>query len=454
MSFRNQITEKLIFPLSDIVLGSSVSNHLKFLQKSQHWTRDQIDDYQNQRLRKLIHHSYENVPFYRELFDSLKLKPDDIQTKDDLKKLPIVTKDDLRRNKGKHFASNIKKSQLVFSSSSGSTGEPFRFYKTKYSDSVNKAAALRGWYWMGYNLGDLYAKISMNPRSSLNKKMQDFVNNSLYLSSTQLTYIEFKKIVLLLLKKDPWFIRCYPTPLLFLSRQYEKIAEGVKSSSLKAINTTGSTLSLKVREEVERIFGVKIFDSYSCEGGGMFYECPTHSFYHPSEETAIQEYIEDSFTLTDSERPVRHITTDLNNYASPFIRYDTQDYVILGSDELCSCGRHFRNIKSIKGRDSDILITPSGKYLIVENFVAYFEWIDEVDQIQVLQNKRDEIIIKMIVNNRFSKSVFSKVLEYWKSYIGSDVEVVLEVVKEIKLTPTGKRRTVIRNPEIKIDDGI
>jgi len=454
MSFRNQVTEKLFFPLSDLVLGSSVSKNLKFLQNSQHWTRSQIDNYQNQRLRKLIHHSYENVPFYRELFDDLNLKPEDIQTKEDLNKLPIVTKDDLRRSKDKHLASNIKKKELVFASSSGSTGEPFQFYKTKYSDSFDTAAALRGWAWMGYKLGDMYAKISMNPRSSVVKKLQDFVNNSLYLSSTQLTPDEFKKIALSLLKKDPWFIRCYPTPLLFLSRQYEEISKGVKSSSLKAINTTGSTLSTEVREEVERVFRVKIFDSYSCEGGAMFFECPTHAHYHPSEETAIQEYLEDSFTLANPERPLRHITTDLNNYASPFIRYDTQDYVVLGSDELCSCGRHYKNIKSIKGRDSDILITPSGKYLIVENFVAYFEWIEEVDQIQVVQNKRDEITIKMIVNNRFSENVFTKVLEYWKSYIGSDVKVVLEVVEKIELTPTGKRRTVIRNPEIQIDRGI
>jgi phenylacetate-CoA ligase len=453
MSVLNPIYRKIILPVSDILTGNKVSKYLKFLQKSQHWTRSQIDEYQNQRLRKLIHHSYENVPFYRELFDNLKLKPADIQTKKDLYKLPIVTKDDLRRNKAKHLASNIKKKDLVFASSSGSTGEPFQFYKTKSSDSFNTAAALRGWTWMGYELGDLYAKISMNPRSSIVKKIQDFANNSLYLSSTQLTPDEFNKIALSVLIKDPWFIRCYPTPLLFLSRQYEKISRGVKPSSLKAINTTGSTLSMEVREEVERIFGVKVFDSYSCEGGSVFFECPTHSFYHPSEESAIQEYIEDSFTLANPDRPLRHITTDLNNYASPFIRYDTQDYVVLGSNELCSCGRHFRNIKSIKGRDSDILITPSGKYLIVENFVAYFEWIEEVDQIQVVQTKRDEIIIKMMVNNRFSEDVFSKVLEYWKTYIGTDVKVVLEVVEQIELTPTGKRRTVIRNPEIKIDGG-
>jgi phenylacetate-CoA ligase len=243
-------------------------------------------------------------------------------------------------------------------------------------------------------------------------------------------------------------------PLYFLAQQFEQIYGKYQGQSLLAINTTGSTLSDKVRLKVEEVFGVKIFDSYSCEGGAMFFECPTHKHYHPSEEYAIQEYLEDSYTLSDPERPLRHITTDLHNFASPFIRYDTQDYIVLGDQEPCSCGRHFQNIKKIKGRDSDVLVTSSGKYLIVENFVAYFEWITEVDQIQIIQNKLDEIIIKMIVNKYFTENTLKKVKEYWQNYIGSDVKVVIDIVDEIMLTPTGKRRTVIRNPEIKLNGGL
>jgi phenylacetate-CoA ligase len=454
MTLSNLISEKIILPLSDLITGKSIYKSLMFLEKSQYWSREQIDEYQNNRLRKLIQHSYENVPFYRELFMDLRIKPIDIQTKEDLKKIPIITKEDLKKSKGKHLATNIDKKDIVFSSSSGSTGEPFQFYKTKSSNSFTTAAALRGWYWMEYQLGDSYTKVSMNPRASLIKKVQDYINNSLYLSSTQLTGVEFSRIAESIIKFNPKYIRCYPVPLYFLAQQFEQIYGKYQGQSLLAINTTGSTLSDKVRLKVEEVFGVKIFDSYSCEGGAMFFECPTHKHYHPSEEYAIQEYLEDSYTLSDPERPLRHITTDLHNFASPFIRYDTQDYIVLGDQEPCSCGRHFQNIKKIKGRDSDVLVTSSGKYLIVENFVAYFEWITEVDQIQIIQNKLDEIIIKMIVNKYFTENTLKKVKEYWQNYIGSDVKVVIDIVDEIMLTPTGKRRTVIRNPEIKLNGGL
>lgn len=440
-----------MLPLSDLVTGNTISSSLSFLEKSQYWSREQIDEYQNIKLRSLIHHSYKNVPFYNELFNDLRIRPEDIHTKEDLIKLPIITKDDLKKSKGKHLATNINSKHLVFSSSSGSTGEPFQFYKTKESDSWVTASAMRGWGWMGYNLGDKYVKVSMNPRTSRIKKIQDIINNSSYLSSTQLNAYEFDLINEDITKFNPKFIRCYPVPLYFLAQQIEKDNKFYKGSKLKAINTTGSTLTKEVREKVEKVFGAKIFDAYSCEGGAVFFECPTGKYYHPAEEYAIQEYIIDNYTQSDIEKPVRHITTDLHNYASPFIRYDTQDYVVLGENELCSCGRHLSNIKKIKGRDSDVLVTPSGKFLIVENFVAYFEWISEVDQIQVVQDKVDEVKINIIVNNAFNKITFEKIHSYWKYYIGLDVKVLLVIVDEIELTPTGKRRTVIRNPNIKID---
>jgi phenylacetate-CoA ligase len=124
----------------------------------------------------------------------------------------------------------------------------------------------------------------------------------------------------------------------------------------------------------------------------------------------------------------------------------------MGKQEVCSCGRYFQNIKKIKGRDSDILVTPSGKYLIVENFVAYFEWIQAVDLIQVVQNVIDEIIINITVNDQFNNDTLLKIQKYWEEYIGADVDVRIVIVDKIELTPSGKRRTVIRNPQISLNN--
>lgn len=453
MTFRNFCTKNIFLPLSDIVTGNSTHKVLTLLSKSQFWTREELDNYQNGQLRKLIAHSYAHVPFYTELFNDLRLKPEEIHSKEDLTKLPIITKEDLKKAKGKFKATNIRSKDLIFRSSSGSTGEPFQFYKTKYAESFIFAAGIRGWNWMGYELGDKYVKISMNPRSLFIKKLQDKVNNCLYLSSNQLSPSDFTKIAQQIEQFDPIVIRCYPVPLMFLATQIKERKDEKKFKNLKAINTTGSTLSDKYRTYIEDTFKVKIFDSYSCEGGTNFSQCPSSSNYHPSEEYAISEFIADEFTKNDPRKPLRHITTDLVNYASPFIRYDTQDYLILGDDKPCNCHRNFINIKQILGRDSDIIKTPSGKYLIVENFVAYFQNIVEVEQIQIVQEEEDLINMKLIVNDRFDSATNEKITTFWTNYIGNDVKLNVQIVDNIELTPTGKRRTVIRNPKIRINDG-
>lgn len=452
MRISNLVTEHLVLPISDLLTGYTLSREFRFLSRTQFWTREMLDAYQNKKLRKLISHSFKNVPFYRELFIDLNIKPEEIQTKEDLKRLPIITKEELKRKRNKHKATNINSRDLILSSSSGSTGEPFQFFSTKASESMLKAAVLRARYWMGYKLGNRYVKLSMNPRGNFVKKIQDKLNNSLYLSSQQLTEDSFDKIADNLMQFNPVFICGYPVPLMFLSEQIAKKNGHYPNKALISINTSGSTLSEEIREKIERIFNVKIFDSYSCEGGTTFDQCEKLHNYHPAEEYAISEFIEDAYTNIDPDKPLRHITTDLHNYASPFIRYDTQDYVVLNDSKPCNCGRKYINIKKIKGRDGDILKTPSGKYLITENFVAYFEWIPEVDQIQVVQEAREKITIKMKVNESFNNEVKTRIYNYWKEYIGNDVDLAIEQVDHIQLTPSGKRRTIIRHPSISLND--
>lgn len=98
MAITNWITENIILPLSDIALGQSIKRHLDFLQKSQWWSEGDLKEYQNEKLRSLIKHAYENVPYYNDLFRKLRLKPNDIKDTNDLLKLPILTKEDIREN--------------------------------------------------------------------------------------------------------------------------------------------------------------------------------------------------------------------------------------------------------------------------------------------------------------------------------------------------------------------
>jgi phenylacetate-CoA ligase len=212
----------------------------------------------------------------------------------------------------------------------------------------------------------------------------------------------------------------------------------------KLINTSGNILYPENRKLIETAFGTKIADAYSCEGAPNLFQCNHSSLYHISMEYAITEVLDINDT---NAKYGRLITTNLHNYAMPFIRYDTQDF-IQKEDVVCGCGRELDVVGKISGRDSDILKAPSGKYLIVHNFTGYFEYLDSIKQFQVRQEAIDFFRILIMVENNFSLSLKTEIELYWKDYIGNDAEVVVNVVESIPLEKSGKRRFLIRDNQI------
>lgn len=439
----NYIQERLILPISDMLTGQSVSKYLQWLLKSQHWSREQIDGFQNQKLRELIEHSYNNVPFYREQMDRLSLKPSDIRTKSDLIKLPIITKATIKKEGIERFtATNIPSNQIIKSSSSGSTGEPLFYLKTKEAYSMNIAANLRGWYGMDWRLGGRYVKLSQNPRKKPIKRLQDRITNNHYLAINPLIDNNFRFILQQIEEFKPQIIRCYPDPLLFLARYKRQHPEFTYSPV--AITTTGNTLFPETRKEIEDAFGCKIFDSYSCEGNACVFECASHTCYHSAEEYGISEIVDEQGNAI-SCGVGRLISTDLWNFAHPFIRYDTQDLVEI--DEIpCVCGRKHLKINRILGRDNEILIAPSGRKFIVHNFTGFFqtdstELNRSVDQFQVIKKKNNTVLLRLVVNNNYSDQVENYINKYWEKEFETPVKI--EVVDNIPIMQNNKRRFII-----------
>ena len=446
MSIRNTITENIILPLSDIMLGDSVYKHLKFLKKSQWWSESELKEYQNEKLRALIKHAYNNVPYYNNLFKERKLTLKDIKTTDDLVKLPILTKEIVRENfkNNKIIAKNIPKMQMILRGSSGSTGEPLQYFITKDAYSFNIAAYLRGWYWMGYRLGDKYIKLSQNPRKGI-KKIQDKINNCIYVLSQSLSPNDVQNIVLKIRTANAKVVMGYPSTLYILSNYLKK--QNISDVKLMAINTTGEILFPYMRNAIEENFHCPVFDSYSGEGGATAFECDTHKKYHLAAEYAITEIISKGEPVHNNCKG-EIVSTDFWNYAVPFIRYNSKD-VALVTDRQCGCKRGLPVIDRIEGRDVDILVTPSGKSLIVHYFTGYFEWVNSISQFQVVQYEPNKIELKMIPNSKFNNIEKEKIYNDISSYIGSDVNFSIKIVDEIPVNPkNGKRRFVIRKCKV------
>lgn len=444
MSLTNFITEKVILPVSDIITGQSVNKYFKFLMKSKNWTRAELDNFQNQRLKMIIQHAYQQVPYYHDLFNSLNLKPEDIQSKEDLQKLPILTKAIIKKEGIDRFtAKNISSKKVVDGFSSGSTGEPLFFKITKESYSMAIAADLRGWYSMGYRLGDKFVKVSVNPRSSFIKRLQDKMTNNLYLPSNPMTNERLEHILEKIERFKPKVIRWYSDPLIILAELKNDNATKFKHIP-DSINTTGNILSPNDRKFIEEAFQCKIFDSYGCEGNSPVFECVTHDCYHSAEEYGISEILNHDENVTD-KGVGRLISTDLWNYAHPFIRYDTQDLIEI-DDEKCKCGSNHLKVKRILGRENEVLLMPSGRKFIVHDFTGFFESPSKelnksIDHFQVVKRQNHSIVFKLVVNGNFNEDVRKYLISFWEEQFKTKVEI--ELVSIIPLMHNNKRKFII-----------
>lgn len=421
--------EHIILPLSDLLKGESVHKYLRLLREAESWSDEQMKEFQQQRLHQLLVYASQEVPFYRDWIQTHDLNPDFLT----LDQMPIVSKA-IMRNEGidRFSAEHFPVKKRIPSRSGGSTGEPFTFYETKLSYSVNMAAKLRTWYQAGYHLGDLYMKITNGKRTSKVKQLQDLMNNCIYVPFYSITDNILKSILDRIEYTNPHFIRSYPSPLYLLARYRNNHPK--YQFSPQHIMTTGSTLTKDYRNEIEKAFGCDIIDSYSCEGTPNVYETPSHDGYTISGYYGIIE------VLDDDNKPVvngigRVVSTDLWNFAHPFLRYDTLDMVEVKG------GRIIR----IMGRQCETLVEANGTLLTVHNFTHYFsDNFPSVDGWQVVKLKDGNIRFRLVVNKLFSPDDEQNIINHWSSCTGR--EISLEIVDKLPLMSNNKHLSIIDEP--------
>jgi len=448
MRVYNYIGRNIILPASDIVLGTEVSKQLRFFEKTQWWKPQELEDYQNKKLRALIKHAYKNVPYYHNLFRSLNLYPEDIKTKDDLSKLPILTKEEIKKNPDFFLAKNIKKKDMIKGATSGSSGKVFEYVIDKYVLSAYRAVGLRGWGFAGYGVGDKIVTIAgsslLPQKMTLLQKITFKANRNLPLSSYNMDDRTVKNYIYRILKFKPKFIRGYPSSIAIIANYLlENDMHGIK---LAAVMTTAETLYKRDRELISSAFGCDVFDQCGCnDGGENLCECKEHAGYHIAVERAIHEFINDANEPVSNNETSHIILTDLWNFAMPLIRYDAGD-IGIPSDEMCPCGRGLPLVKTIMGRTVDRIVLPSGDLLPGLILTDIFEKegiADRVINYQIIQEEVDKFTVNIVKNEGYDNETSAKIHNFFVGHLGGSIDVKFNFVGTIPRTNANKRRIVI-----------
>ena len=430
----------LILPAGDLLYGQRMMQRLAFLESAQWWSRDRIIDYRNQLLQTTIQHAYE-VPFYREIMLSKGIAPNDIKTTEDLALLPVISKTILRAERPERMIRDTGQ-RLYNSCSSGSTGEPFCVKEDTYTAGWYRASFMLALQWAGWNIGEPHLQTGMTLTRHNGRRLKDLLLLCHYESAYDLTDQHLDHILDTLVKHNLKHLWGYPGSLYHIAL---RALETGRTYSLTSVVTWGDMVYPHYRDTIQQAFDVKVTDTYGCaEGIQIAAQCEGSSHYLVHSLDVVVEYLDDDNKPVPVGTPGNLVLTRLHAGPAPLIRYRIGDMAISGGDRVSECGRGFEIMESIQGRDTDIIVTPSGNRLIVHFFTGILEHYSEIESFQVVQHSIDEIMLRVIPKPEFSTEVADRMINQLKSR-GADLNIVIESVDTIPLTKGGKRRFVICN---------
>jgi len=423
--------------------GSSHARLLGELARSEFLGREELEILQLEKLRVLIRHAFDTVPFYRRLSKTLGITHHDITTLQALKKLPIIRKDDIRADPELFLSSAFSRKSLKRINTSGTTGTPLSFWLDKEALKRNYAFYARALSWAGVQINQKSATFAgrvfvPSIQTGPPYWRHNVFNRNLLMSSYHISETTAPRYLEKLEQFAPLFIDSYPSAIFALA-QYTETHGYAGRVRPRAIVTSSETLLEHQRKTIERAFGCRVFDQYgSAEMVVFASECERGSLhFHP--EYGIAEVVNQG-TEAPAGESGELVCTGFQNLAMPLIRYEIGDTAIR-SDAVCSCGRSFPTLEGVIGRMDDTIVTPDGRQ--VGRLDPIFKGAEGIKETQIVQERIDQVIVRIVRGMNFEPHMAQSVVDELKKRVGEAVRVDVVYVDHIERSSTGKFRSVV-----------
>ncbi len=407
-------------------------------RKNQWLKPAELEELQAKRLRAMIKHAYGNTEFYHRKFKDAGIRPEDIRTVADLKKVPFTTKSEVREHStGSMLARGVDLRKCIVTETSGSTGIPTKVVYDSSANDFSKAINLRSHFENGLTPWSRWA-IFGDPHHF--QKPTWFQKFGL-LSPTWISALDpVEKQIEYLKKFKPDVLSGYTSSLYLLSSAIKE--KGIDDITPKVVISTSELLDPSTREYINSVFGVEMVDHFGCvELNRTAWECSEHAGYHIDVDAVVMEFISDGEAAAPGERG-EIVYTGLYNYAMPLIRYAIED-IGVPSDERCPCGRGLPLMKLIGGRSDSFMRTPEGRLFSPIIWTLLMRQIPGVGQFKAIQEKKDLIKIQVVRDQAFTGATARRIVHDVQEVMGEEMRVDVEVVEEIPRDKSGKVRCAV-----------
>lgn len=430
----NYIRKQAFWTL-DFIKGGKVKKHYKEIKfVYENYEKPEAKQIIVQNINKIIDHSVNNVPFYKE-FNNVKTLED----------LPVVNKNTIKENYDSFVSIKKEKENLFFVTTSGSTGTPFKSYQDNIKRSRHTADNI---------FFNEMAKTKIGSRlyyfriwNQLNKKsfIKSVFQNIIMLDAGSFD-IAFVKRLVKSLKTDASkkSMLAYASTYEALIQTIEKYFSKPLNIDMNAIISMSESLPLNTKEQLKFYFNCPVISRYSnMENGFIAQQCiDDNEEYHINHASFYVEILalDDDIPVKSGE-PGRIVVTDLFNYGMSFLRYDTGDIGILDSDSKCK--NKMPVLRSVMGRKVDFIYAVDGT-LLSPHIITNTMWkFPDIQQFQFIQKTNKDYLMKLTIHGKEDKFLERNMENELKKFLGDKSIISFEYFDEIPLLSSGKRKKIV-----------
>lgn len=443
-SLYTRLVSGAVFPLHEALKRHDTVPVRRDLERTQWLPPERLQVLQLQRLRALLQHAAQHVPYYRDLFARLGFVPGDVQRLDDLQRLPFLTKPLIREHSDALKADDAR--GLARFNTGGSSGEPLIFFIGRERVSHDVAAKWRATRWWGVDIGDPEivvwgSPIELGAQDRL-RVLRDRLLRTELLPAFEMSAAKLDGFVTTIRARRPKMLFGYPSALSHIARYADQRGQRMDDLGVRVAFVTSERLYDDQRATIERVFGCRVANGYGGRDAGFIaHECPEGGMHLTAEDLIVEIVGPDDRVLPPGEAG-EIVVTHLATGDFPFIRYRTGDVAVLG-EERCACGRGLPMLKEIQGRTTDFVVAADGT--VMHGLALIYVLRDEpgVRQFKIVQETLLHTRVQLVCEPGVTEPDLKSIVAKFKARLGVAVDISVECVDSIGAERSGKYRYVV-----------
>lgn len=433
MLFNNFFT-KIIVTLGDTLLGTSYLKVLKTWNNYDQLSEEALEKIQQENLTKILNHTAQTVPYYHFL------KNKNCKLSD----FPILTKEILREEKEQLVSNLFSTENLHKNFSSGSSGVQSYSYVEKKFKFYLQGVQTHWYMWSGYKIGDAVLQFGISPNRIFPKNIKDLFYNVHYLNSFALDETKLLEVAKVVKKKNIKYIIGYPSAI----NEFAKVLiKNQLNYKIEGVISLGDKLFPHFRKNFDDGFlNPVIIDTYGCAEGILMACSFDLDYYYIMSPNVVIEIVDDNGNPVPDGCLGHVVVTSLTSFAMPLIRYKLGDLAIKLPKDKYPKNKKFNYplLEKIVGRETDVVLTPNGRTLIVHSFTGIVEYYPEIKQFKIYQEVRESIVFEYITDDffAFNPTVLKEIKSKIDALTDGSIEIEFKKVDFIKATPSGKPQII------------